>query len=182
MKLRVFDRIVMTVLMLCLIAIAGVAVAAAWDMIPLRFVGDMISSIQFNWLTRAAVTAAGLLLAFLCVKVIFSVPKKVRSSNAMVKSTQEGGIFISIPALSTIAGTVASKMNEVRDMKSMITSRDDGIYMRLRVVFKPEVNVPEASTRLQTDVKQAIENQAGVPVREIRLLVDAFEQPKPVKM
>ena len=44
--------------------------------------------------------------------------------------------------------------------------------MRIQVSFKPDIDIPAISTQLQGGIKEAIEQQAGVPVREIRLLVE----------
>ncbi|MGI6116468.1 alkaline shock response membrane anchor protein AmaP [Luoshenia tenuis] len=172
MKLRVFDRVVMTVLMLFCIGVGAVALGFAWNLFSFPVLGYMLLEVKLSLLWQILITVIALVWIVLCFKVIFSVPKAPRERHALIKKSDDGAILISLQAIEAIATKYATSMVEVREMKPHTALQEGGIAMRIQVSFKPDIDIPAISTQLQGGIKEAIEQQAGVPVREIRLLVE----------
>ena len=55
-----------------------------------------------------------------------------------------------------------------------VVLENDALAFQLRVTFAPDAMLSEATTQVQSDVKDYVEAHAGVPVQEVQVFVEAM--------
>lgn len=110
-----------------------------------------------------------------------------------------GSLKISRDVIASIAGTAAKEINGVADLATfttnikgwlmkkqpaksvMINFNDDVATIDINVVLKEGAKIPEVSERIQTAVKEAVQNMTGITVSRVNICVVgiAFEEKEP---
>lgn len=174
MRIKLFDRILLAVFMLLIIAASVTVLACAWGAIPLentRYTVDL--AITTLW-GRIWASLAALLTLVVGIKLLLIHEPAARSPRAaLVKNGELGTVSITIPALDTLVQKSVHSVPGVREAFSQISVLPQGIGIFLRVSFMPDVVIPETSDKIQTAVKEFVQNHAGVSVVEVRVSVDS---------
>lgn len=93
------------------------------------------------------------------------------SQHAAIEISPQGDIDISFKAIENIIQQVAQSIRGVRNIKPIIRSNGKGVYVYLKAVIGPEINIPEASKALQDKVRDVLQSSAGLKIVEIRITV-----------
>ena len=94
------------------------------------------------------------------------------AASAMIKSTENVNINISIDHINSIAAKVVKSIESVRDTKISTTVSDHGININVKIALMSNAVVPEITSQIQKSVKDHIENMIGLTVSSIPVLVD----------
>lgn len=98
--------------------------------------------------------------------------KNARNKKAVSKRTDVGEIRISLNAIENIALSASKRLIGVKDTKAYVTKFEDGVSVIIKAVILSDVNIPSLSEDIQNKVKNSIEDNSGVKVNEIKVLVD----------
>ena len=93
------------------------------------------------------------------------------AQHAAIKISSLGDINISFRAIENMIQQVAQSIRGVRHIEPIIRSTSKGVYVYLKAVIGPEINIPDASKALQDKVKEVLESYAGLKVVEIQITV-----------
>lgn len=174
MRIKLFDRILLAVFMILIIAASVMVLACAWGVIPIentRYTVDLILTTLWG---RIWASMGALLTLIVGIKLLLIHEPASRSPRAaLIKSGEMGTISITIPALDTLVQKSVHSVAGVREAFSQITVLPQGIGIFLRVSFMPDVQIPETSDTIQKTVKEYVQNHAGVSVMEVRISVDS---------
>lgn len=107
---------------------------------------------------------------------------KQPTNNTVVENTSLGEINISLRAVENILQQAALSIRGVRDVKPFIRTNDKGVYIYLKAIIGPDVNIPQASKELQEKSKEVLENSAGIKVLEVRVNVVDINQDTRVRV
>jgi len=174
MKMNLFDRILLTlsalVWLAASVALIGVGIGYfSFDVLARWFAEN--ASLTFS----AAVVVVGLVGVFVSLKLLFSHPTADRTqeiTEVLVKDTANGAIRISASALTALARRGAAKVEGIREMRCMITPEHGSVAIMFLVTLMPEVVVPELTEKLQAEVKQYVQEHAGISVQSVRVRVE----------
>jgi uncharacterized alkaline shock family protein YloU len=73
-----------------------------------------------------------------------------------------GRVSVSLTAMEDLVRRVLLRLNEVRDGKVRITASKKGLDVKIRLVMKSEVNIPELTARVQEKVRRKIQDTIGL--------------------
>ena len=180
MKMSIVDRILLVVLCLCGVAVSVVGALTMLRVIPLTDLIAFLQALYDNLLYTAIVVAAALLVAIVCIKLLFSGTAPKTPQNALIKVTDNGAVRMSLSAIDAMAQKHVRQNDRVRDVKSSVGLVENGIRIRLRLTLMPEAVIPEVTAQLQTTLKDYIESLSGINVKEVLVFVeDMTNTPKP---
>lgn len=169
------DRLLMSVLMLLFVALSVLLIAPAAGLISQATVAEAVAVVYDGYLWRIVLAVAGVVLLVVSLKVLFSrgrAPAAVAPA-ALVKSTANGEIHVSLEALNELVQRSVRAQQGVKDMASqVIVQAEGGVTIMIQLTLMPEVNIPELTEKVQTDVKAYIQTYAGIQVLEARVYVD----------
>lgn len=138
---------------------------------------DSISIAVSSSEARLIVAGIALLLLVLSVITLFysigsnSAPK---SKTILVNSGVAGQVSMTIPAVKVIVMKAVKTVEGIRDIRTTISNKPEGVDVLLHTMINPEYNIPEMSEKIQTVVRQQLEDVGGLKVAGVRVLVDDF--------
>ncbi|MGE5381710.1 MAG: alkaline shock response membrane anchor protein AmaP [Methylocystaceae bacterium] len=162
-------RLVLTLYNLALVALGTAMIsAAAGNTIWL----DTITYWFTNPWERIWAGAVGGLLFVLGLMLIILTLKREKPPMALVKDAEFGHVYITIPAVEQVVLKSARTVPGVREARPVISSSRPGLKIYLHLLTMPDAIIPELTSGLQQTVKTDVERLVGIPVLELKILVD----------
>ncbi len=106
-------------------------------------------------------------VAFLVFRLLISKPEKT-----LVYHTEQGDIKVSFSSLQSLAQEALRSFDEILQSRAEIEKVGNEARLILHLAVKPEASIPELSPAVQNKVKEKIERQTGVTVKEVKLTID----------
>jgi len=123
---------------------------------------------------RIAVFITALVFFVLSIVFLLSGVKSNKDKKAVSKHTNIGEIRISLNSIENIAINASRKVNGVKDSKTFVKKAEDGVEIEVRTVVMPDMSIPVISEDVQAKVKKAVEDTAGVLVKQVKVIVDSI--------
>ncbi len=175
--MNIFFRVLLAIYAFCLALVSATAmyiiiVPAAFT----SFTGYLAEQIFTEGATaiRIAVFAIALLFFALSVMFLLSGVKSNKDKKAVSKHTNIGEIRISLNSIENIAINASKKAGGVKESKTLVKKAEDGVEIEVRVIVMPDLSIPAISEDVQGRVKKAVEDAAGIPVKNVKVLVDSI--------
>ncbi|MDD2220516.1 MAG: alkaline shock response membrane anchor protein AmaP [Clostridia bacterium] len=102
------------------------------------------------------------------------VAKKAETKIAKISSAEGAGVNISLEAIDSVVKIAASRVVNIKDVKSKVIPSGDGVSVSLSVSVPDNTSVPQTASQLQTDVKAALEMMTGLKVNEVKVLINSI--------
>lgn len=168
-------RFVLFLYSLLLLALSSVAIVAAIGRPePLDYITLALST-PTNRIIVGLVAIVFFVIALLSLISSVKVGKSViKPDSITVQSTLVGQVSITISALKVIIMKAIKKVDGVKEVKSSVINGSQGLIVELHIMIDPELSVPETTKSIQNIVKKYIEEIGGLPVEEVKILVDDF--------
>lgn len=175
--MNIFFRILLTIYAFCLALIS-----AAVMLITIRtdYFASITGFLQSEIFTdsvqgpRIAVFIAAFVFFILSLAFLFSGVRTNKDKKAVSKHTNIGEIRISLNSIENIALTASRRVNGVRDTKAYVKRIEDTVDITVRIVVMPDTGIPAISMEIQDRVKRTVEENAGIAVESVKVLVDSI--------
>lgn len=73
-----------------------------------------------------------------------------------------GRVSVSLVALEDMIKRKLFKLPEINEVKPTIVATKKGLFVKLRIVFASEINIPEATSKVQEIVKRKVHDTIGI--------------------
>ena len=180
MKLKVFDRILLGLLLIIAILVSFVLFGVAANIITEEMATGFVGLFYMFRENALILAGCGLLLLLISIKLLFAGRTKraeVRPASALMQQTEIGGTFISLEAIDTMVQKHCRSLQRVKDCKTTLQSNETGITIGIRLCVLPDTDVVTLSSELQKSLKEYVEGLTGVKVNEIGILVESAAAP-----
>lgn len=175
MKLKVFDRILLALLLIvgivCAFVLFGVSVRLIPESMALGFVSLFYANTANAWI----LAACGLALLLICLKLVFCGRgrREVRQEATVIRQSDIGGAYIALSAIDAMVQKHCRQQSKVRDCSSSLrVSENGGVAISLKLSVLPDTDVVALTDELQKSLKEYIESLTGVNVSEVSILVE----------
>ena len=113
-------------------------------------------------------------LFFFCVSVVFLLSgiRDNKSKRLITSKTELGEIRISIDTIESIVLGTVKKIQLIKESKVYVENRDGKLIVLVKMIVMLDANIPALVLEVQEKAKKAIENNTGLKVEEIQVLVD----------
>lgn len=175
MKLKVFDRILLGILLIVAIVASFVLFGMAANVIKENMVASFVGLFYMFRENAMILAGCGLLLLLISIKLLFAGrggKKEIRPASALMKQTDVGGTFISLDALDAMVQKHCRAQARVRDCHTTLHSSDSGVTIGVRLSVLPDTDVVTLTTDLQRSLKEYVEKLTGIHVGEIGVLIE----------
>lgn len=173
-------RVILFIYSLFLVAFSIIALLATMSKIGVL---DAISGAASSSETKFIIAGmALLLLVFSIVTLFYSIGpgSAPRSKTIMITSGIAGEISITIPAVKVIIMKAVRTVEGIKDVRATVGSKPEGVEVHIHTMINPEYNIPEMSERIQSVVRQQLEEIGGLKVEAVKVLIDDFTSPAKV--
>ena len=165
-------RLVVFLYSILLLALSGITIVAAIGRPdPLNYITLALSTPG----NRIILGVAAIALLVVAVLSLFSSLKvQAKPSSINIQNTLVGQVSITVPAIKVIIMKAIKKVEGVKEVKSSVNNSAEGVIVNLHIMISPELSIPETTKNIQDIVKQYLEEFGGLPVAEVKILVDDF--------
>ncbi|HHX50475.1 MAG TPA: alkaline shock response membrane anchor protein AmaP [Clostridia bacterium] len=167
--MKLYERVLFAIYSLIIIAcsLMVLLIALGWQE-PLISFQALLAENQTRWLL--ALGAA--LVMLIALKLFFDGFRREPSRKALVESGELGQVQISVTAIEHMVKKAAMKIKGVREVKPKIRCIPEGVAVLLQVQVTPDLNIPQTTADIQNEVRDYLENTAGLKLLEAKVLVD----------
>lgn len=176
MKLKLFDRFLLGILLIAAILVSFLLFGIAAQLIQEDVVNGFISLFYMFRHNALILAGSGLLLLLISVKLLFAGRTKkgdARPASALMRQTELGGTFIALEAIDSMVQKHCRAIPRVKDVHTTLQSTEAGITVGIRLCVLPDTDVVTLSGELQKSLKENIESLTGIQVNEIGVLVES---------
>ncbi|MEN3203690.1 MAG: alkaline shock response membrane anchor protein AmaP [Atribacterota bacterium] len=176
--MQLFGKVVTGIVgILVLLFAVGVAILF-FNVVPLlaiqEWLVDFHTLLHRNTLTKA-LSATGIVLLVVGAVFLFRLLLP-RGGRFIVQRTEEGEIRVSFESLHVLAREALQGFREIVSVTPRVTKIGQEAQLVLHLVVRADASIPELSSLVQTKVRERIERQTGITLRDVKLLIDL--QPK----
>lgn len=175
MKLKVFDRILLALLLIVAIVCAFALLGVASQAIPQVMV-ESFFSLFYNDAGNAWILAgSALVLLAICIKLVFAGrggKREPEPAAAVMGSAELGSTFVSLSAVDAMVQKHCRAYERVCACHSTLKTGDEGLSVGLRLAVLPDTNIAELSREIQKTLKEYIEGLTGIQVHEVKVLME----------
>lgn len=115
--------------------------------------------------------ALGLICSLRLLTLVFARGGRDRSGVAL-QNAAEGPIHISVPAVETLVSQGIRDMPGLSDVRMKVHDFGDSVSIDVAMSARSDINIPDTMLRLQSRIKEYVQESAGIDVREVRLNVE----------
>jgi len=174
MKLKLFDRILLVILLIAAIAVSVVLFGVSTRVITKPVALDFVSLFYLNAHNALILASAGLVVLLIAVRLLVAGKKRPlpQTVTALVRQGEVGSTFITLSAIDTMANKYCSGIDHVQQCFTSVRAVDGGVSIGVRLDVDENAEVVPLCEGLQTSMKEYIESHTGIVVREIGVLVE----------
>ncbi len=183
MKAKLFDRILLALLLIVTLVLSLLLIALSARILPVENILAFVQ-LMYTGVNNAVILAAtGLVLFLITVRLMFAGSgnkKEVQPTSTLVQATELGATFITLSAIDSMVQKHCRANNRIRNVVSCVRAvREGGVTLSVRLALMPDTDIPTLSAELQKTLKEYVERNSGINVREIGILVeDTSSNPK----
>lgn len=172
MRIRAFDRVLMVLVVLLLLAVAVFLSAVAFRVLDRQIIETYIEGFYTLWQNIVILLVIAAVLLIIALRLLYAalVPPR-RKVRAVVRRTEEGTLSITLTTLQDIAIRSAKTVEGVKDTACEVIAVEGGVRICFKVDPTNEAVLPEMGKQLQTRVKEQVEMLSGIAVKEVNVLV-----------
>ncbi|MDP2892204.1 MAG: alkaline shock response membrane anchor protein AmaP [Bacillota bacterium] len=172
MKIRITDRILLLLFVLAAMALAVVIPCIIFGAIPQSNFNNFMQTAYADGWMKALITAICAVVFLIGFRLLIAGLSRPRPKTALLASSAEGSIRISLVVLDELAQKFANTIQEIKEIKTDVFLLRDGVKFRVKYTIVQEASVPEISTKLQTGIKQFVEMYTGITVKSVEVMVE----------
>lgn len=176
MKLKLFDRLLLGILLIVTILVSFVLFGIAANVIAEDWVVSFLSLFYMVSENALILAGVGLVLLLISIKLLFAGRSKkgdVRPASALMRQTELGGTYISLEAVDSMVQKHCRAVARVKNVNTTLQSTETGITIGIRLCVLPDTDVVTLTSDLQKTLKENIESLTGIQVNEIGVLVES---------
>ena len=113
-------------------------------------------------------------LAFLAIgcSLIILTFRRFSREPSMAFQNPEGEVRVAFSAIEDFIKRLGGKLTEVREMHPQVLVTREGLEIYSRIILEPNINIPEATSRIQEIIKKYVEDVLGIKdIVAIKVLV-----------
>jgi len=112
-------------------------------------------------------------LFFILSLVLFIISFKTgRVKKAVGRRTSIGEIRITLVSIENIVMNLLKRLPGVKEAHAKVAANEDNVSVGIRLVVFPDISLPTLSEDIQMKVKKTIEDNTGISVGEVKVVVD----------
>ncbi len=175
--MKILDKLVSKIATLFLAFIAIIFIFLPFDIIrilSLSNITNFISTIEGNYIYSIG---AAVVLILSMKSLLSGITGGTSKQNNIVTHMNFGDLKISDQAIEGLTKSVISKIVGIRSEKVIVDFIDGYISLHVKGEVSPEINIPQVTAEIQTQVKDTIESHTGIPVSQVNISILSISSP-----
>lgn len=165
-----FEKFILVIFSIIVIILVITAILISAEMID---TSSLFKTIE-NWFVtyRIWTISLGAILAMLGLVGVFSTSESEESiKSGLAIKNESGTVYITKDTFENIILNVAKNYASLRNIKVSVNIDEAGITTNVYVYILPDTVVPTLTTKLQENIKDAIQKQTTVEIKEANIKI-----------
>jgi len=149
-------------------------IALTFKLVPLLTLQEWVVATYLFFSQNIFSQILGVILAVVLIMVAFLVFRLLipKPEKSLLYHTEQGDIKVSFNSLQSLTQEALRGFDEILQSQAEVEKVGNEARLILHLAVKPEASIPELSPLVQNKVKEKIERQTGVTVKEVKLAID----------
>ncbi|MBU4312057.1 MAG: alkaline shock response membrane anchor protein AmaP [Candidatus Omnitrophica bacterium] len=160
--MRIFNIIAIFIYTLIFSIIGAVLIALSLRAASFDSTLQMINYAAHTSNIKMWLALTGFLLIFINISIAQLSIGKLRKQRTIAFENPQGEVTLALSAIEDYIIKLASKMPEIRDIKSKIQVTKAGIEIIAKVALYSEVNIPEVTEKIQSAIHIRLQEMLGI--------------------
>ena len=180
--MRIFDRFFLFLFSILFIIVALFTLLIGLEFFNEIMLQDMTETLYTNSILKITMIITSIVVILLGIYFLIRSIQTEHTPTFTNTSSDIGEIRISIETIETLSSKVASKVRGVREEKVKVKLDDKGrVTIVIKIFVDGEIPIPKISEEIQLNVKDTIEQIAGINVDYVHILVANVGQSTTIK-
>lgn len=140
----------------CILLALGLHLKGMYD---LSFIFYSIQNIPNMWLISGL---SGLVMILLGLSAAQGALAKFQREKTIAFNNPDGQVTISLMAIEDFIKRTARGVPEIKDIRSNVVASKKGVLINIRVSFYSDVNIPDTTERIQSLIKNEVQEMLGI--------------------
>lgn len=145
-----------------LIVLGGCLILIAFHLIPKEKLLETINIIYITPNLRLATGFTGLLLIALSLLVIQVALGKLEREKTIAFENPDGQVTVALTAIEDLMKRMGRQIPEIKELKPKVVSSKKGLIVNAKVTLFSEISIPNISEKIQSIVKNRIQDMLGI--------------------
>ncbi len=175
MKMKIFDRVLLAIILILMFLVALVVLAIGVRVLPQEIAQGVVAVLYTGTANAIILSVVAVIVILMVLRLAFRrrKPASKPATSTLIRTTDIGACYISMAAMNNMVQKHCRSNTRLRECFSSIMPVEGGVQIALRVTLMPDTEIPVLLDTLQKSLKEYIENCSGVNVRDIQIMVDS---------
>ncbi len=174
--MKLFQRLLILLFTLLVIGSSFLLTIYSFGLLSSGYLEDLLSRTY----GRYEVGLLSLVVLLLAIYLLVPLTTREEKREATIEENELGILKISLEAIRHLIEREVHSTEGIEEVKPHLKWLEDGLEIRLSLKVLPQMEIPSLTTKLQTSLKEHVQNHTGVKVQSVRILVEEIST-KPAK-
>ncbi len=160
--MRLFNTIAVLFYTLIFSVIGGLLIALSLHIFSPDAILNILTQIYQTNNLRLITGLTGLLLILINISVAQITIGRLQKEKTIAFENPFGRVTVSLSAIEDFIKRLAYKLTEIKEIRSNVIASKTGIEVAVRTVLYSDVNIPEATERIQNIIKSRLQDMLGI--------------------
>ncbi len=160
--MRLFSTIAVLFYTLIFSVIGGFLIALSIHVFSLDAMLNILTQLYQTNNLRLTTGLTGLLLILINISVAQVTIGRLQKEKTIAFENPFGQVTVSLSAIEDFIKRLAYKLTEIKEIRSSVIAGKKGIEITVRTVLYSDVNIPEATERIQNIIKSRLQDMLGI--------------------
>lgn len=180
MKLSIFDRVLLFLSMLAMLAGGVFLLLLGISVLSINNVAFYFRDVITTAGGIIAVIAIAAVMILVAVKLVISLfsgsgggaISEKASEKIVLKTGDSGSIMVSSDLVKDLASRFAKTSEDVKDVECKVICEESGVKLLVKFFLKRDIELNQFLEKMQVDMKEYVEVHCGVEVKNIDMCAD----------
>lgn len=160
--MRFINGITLALYTLVFFIVGGLFIVISLNLIPEESIIDTLNVLYSDGNIRLILGLTGLLLLFISVIVVQITAGTLKRERTIAFENPDGQVTLSLTAIEDFIKRALKQLPEVKELKPVVRAGAKGIAIINRVTLYSDVNIPDTTEKIQSIVKNRVQEMLGV--------------------
>lgn len=173
--MKIVDRFNLALFSLLILIISVVICVISIGWLSVDLVEKGIDSLVTNNIVNCIAISVSAILILLAMKSIFFnsyAKEKVEAKDGILLENDNGKLLVSKDTIESLANTVVKSFDSAETVTTKVeVDEESNVKIYITLFVHPDAVIKELSNKLQTNIKETINNSLGLEVKEVNIKI-----------
>lgn|GEM_PF-768461 len=170
--MRIWDRVLLAIYTIIIAIFSVITIVVSLKLVNMDTIYYCIQTLYNNNQVSIVVIIVALLLLAVSLELLLSGIRRPVYKGAIIRADNSGSVMLSVSAIDTMVQRSARMIEGIKDIRSSVMVEPDGTRIALSILVDQDVNIPELTANLQSQIKEYVEKYGGIKIKSVMVKVD----------